>query len=366
MSGYLFCDSFDHYTTVTDKWTSSYLSPASGGNPSTTTIGAYGRGGTNGLQCHIGGAATVIAAASSLLSRGLNAALTTGYIGLAYNTDTIDLNSNRSILGIRDGNVVQLVVVLRTDGSIDIRRGDSTTHIDDAVSGLTVLGTSGIALQENNWYYIELKFVLNDSTGVVVVRVNETEIINETNIDTDNTGTGIATSFYVGGGRCGGIHSGGNVYIDDVTVRDDQFSGDVQVRAMLPNGAGTTTQWTPSTGSNYQNVDEAAPNGDTDYNNTTTVGNKDTYSYPKDLASTGEVHCIAFHYYAKKVDAGSSKICPVVRQGGTDYDLSDLPLTGVEYAYSSHYQMTNPDTSSPFTPSEINDSGAEFGVKKTA
>ena len=49
--------------------------------------------------------------------------------------------------------------------------------------------------------------------------------------------------------------------------------------SILPTVDGAFTSWTPSTGtSHFANVDESSCNGVTDYNSTTVVGNRDSYS----------------------------------------------------------------------------------------
>jgi hypothetical protein len=54
----------------------------------------------------------------------------------------------------------------------------------------TTIGTnSAITFTQNTWYYIEVQCKLHDTAGTAVVRVNGTDVINVSSVDTRNAGT---------------------------------------------------------------------------------------------------------------------------------------------------------------------------------
>jgi hypothetical protein len=68
-----------------------------------------------------------------------------------------------------------------------------------------------------------------------------------------------------------------NMWIDDVIFDDSTWVGPSSIQGLVPTGAGATTQFDPSTGSNYACVDEV-PASDTDYIYTNTANDVDTYA----------------------------------------------------------------------------------------
>src|SRR6185437_13665423 len=62
----------------------------------------------------------------------------------------------------------------------------------------------------------------------------------------------------------------------DITYGTTQ-AGDLRVECVMPNGPGAHTQFTPSAGANWQNVDEVPPDDDTTHNDSSTAGQLDTF-----------------------------------------------------------------------------------------
>lgn len=346
----LFADSFDHYATadITKKWTTSTT-----GTNCTTTIGAFGRNGTNGLRLARTGSGT----AGNLRTSRTFSATQTLICGFSYVTSAMPpLGEDRAISELRDGGTTQVDLRLLNNGTLRVTRNGTT------------LGTSTSSLSTGVTYYIEWKIKVDNTTGTVDVKVNETSFLALTNKDTQNTSNATVDNFAV----CATHSSNSDVHNDDFDDAyacdttgsvNNNFLGDVRIECIFPSGAGNTTQFTPSTGSNYACVDEAAPNDDTDYVETDTVGNKDTYTYGNLSGTTGTIMAVIPLLYCKKSDAGSRSIAPVIRHSGTDYDgTAQNPGTG--YTYLSQIYETNPGTSAAWTASEIN--AAEFGAKVTA
>jgi len=219
-----------------------------------------------------------------------------------------------------------------------------------------------LSINVNTWHYIEVKATIADSGGTAIVRVDGVEFINYTG-DTKNTANAYITNILI---TCG--VNGVEVMFDDLyfcnqsgSVNND-FLGDCRIITIRPNGAGALTEWTPSTGSNYQNVDDATPNDDTDYNATDALNAIDTFAF-EDISGSGTVRAAVLNLVARKDDAATRKIAGVVRVGGANYAGSDITLAS-SYAFYQDVREVNPATSIPWAISEIN--AAEFGYKMTA
>ena len=69
-------------------------------------------------------------------------------------------------------------------------------------------------------------------------------------------------------------------YVEDVSGEGDQIPEGYQFAMTLPDGAGSSTQWTPDAGSNYARVNEAtAPDDDTTYVEDAAAAQLDRYTF---------------------------------------------------------------------------------------
>lgn len=338
----LFIDSFDHYTTTTAevKWTT--LSNAS--------IGAHGRNGTNGIQC---GASNTPGA----LSKTLSTSYGTLIMGVAARFGSVTpSDATTDILEFLDGTTSQISMRSTADGTGRL---------------LLARGGTQIAISANNVFtpevycYLELKVVFG-SSGSAELRLNGTAIITFSG-DTTASANDSANRISLGGYRT----QSGAVEFDDFYLCDssggvnDDFLGDVRVEYIAPNGNGNTSQLVGSDGNstdNYLLVDENPPNGDTDYVQSATVDEKDTYAYANLTPTTGSVYGVQLSPYARKTDAGARGLKTVARHSGTEEDSAAQALS-TSYAFYSDIRETKPGGGS-WSISDVN--GAEFGVKVAA
>jgi hypothetical protein len=331
----LFCDSFDHYTTITQKWTTQANAGIQAGT---------GRNGTASIQ--MSGGATPRNAIKTL---GVNAQ--TLIAGVAHKNSRADIA--QPIFGFMDAGAWQCEVRMNATGQLQICRNG------------TVLATSDQALQSDIWYYIQFKAYIHDTLGTAEVNVNGLTWVTISNADTKNTANAYANQI------CLWNHTGAGptVNFDDLYVCDttgsynNAFLGDVRVQAILPSGVGAQAEWDPSAGANWQCVDEAAPNADTDYVSTAVAGERDSYLFGDLTPVTGSIKAVVVYPMARKDDAGARSIAPVVRVGGVNYDGVEQSIADT-YAYYKQIYEENPGTALPWTIADVN--AAEFGVKLVA
>lgn len=240
-------------------------------------------------------------------------------------------------------------------------RVNGTTHkLEYVRANGTVLGTGTVTIQPQSWVYLEVKVTFHSTAGSVEVRVNGTTDILATNVATQST-AGAYTNRIKWCGTDG-------QYVDDIYVADTEgtinndFMGDVKVEAVVPNGAGSTTDFTPSTGSNWENVDDVPPDDDTTYNASATPGDIDTLALGSLVTTTGTVKGIQVTNRWRKDDAGSRSARRVIRVGTTDYEGDVVTLTD-DYVSATDVIEQNPDTSAAWSIADVNALEAGYKVE---
>ena len=244
---------------------------------------------------------------------------------------------------------------------VTLKHGTRIYEVRD--SAWTVLGTGTIPIS-NVWMYFELKATIHDTTGIIQTRINKTVDIDLTGQDTKNGSNG-----YVGFIKIRAFCDVTPCYMDDLYLNNDQgsenndYSGDIRIDELRPNGAGAHTDFTPSAGANYQNVDEDAPDDDTTYNYGNTIGNQDTYALQSLEVLGSDILAVKNQITLRKDDAGTRKAKIISRLNGTDYLGDELTLSDSYLTFVKIYEL-NPDDSAAFEEADI--AGMESGVEITA
>lgn len=335
-----FMDSFDHYTG--DQFLRKWLS-SRGGNAGFVT-GRFGSA-WDGL--------------GRWARKQLSDAPSTWIIGVAAQLSAMTVTDNLFALIDTTSNWQCSLAFNRTTNQFQFYRGiwNSGTAIGPAYTLIPAL---------NQWYYLEMKFVIHNSTGSVELRVDGPAVISATNQDTQNTSNAFADTLHMGSTNDAfWVPNFDDLYVCDGTgsAPTNDFLGDCRVESRMPNGNGNSSQFVGSDSNstdNYLLVDETpGSNDDTDYVESATIGNKDTYTY-QDLTSTaGTVYGIQILPTARKTDAGFRSMKTVARLSATETDGPEQRI-GNSYAIYSDIRETKPG-GGVWTISDVN--SAEFGVK---
>src|SRR5439155_547454 len=256
----LFCDSFDHYTTVLQKWTT---------DAGTHTIGAFGTNGTNSVRSSSTGtlAKTLPGGSKATLVAGCN-----------FRTVTFP-NTAKQVIGFRDSGTDQCDVRVKLDGTLQVTRNG------------TVLGTGTTVLAANVFYFIELKVTFaTGATGSATLRINNNVELTLTNVQTAASANATANQLVLDTTGSNSIADWDDLYCcDSLTANNNDFLGVLRVQVMLPDGAGNYAQWTPNAGTNFSRVNETPPDEDTTYNASSTLNQIDTFTFGNVTPATGTV-----------------------------------------------------------------------------
>lgn len=285
---------------------------------------------------------------SSFFTKTLPSNYPTLTCGFAYRNS---VSGSKSMLDLRVGSTRTVRV-----------QADASNHVQILNSGGTVIAVGTTAMPTSpTWTYIEVKVTIGTS-GTVEVHLNGNSASPEITSTVGNFGTSNIDTIALTG------VSGQTTDFDDMYACDTSgtantsFLGDVRISTIAPTGAGAHTQFTPNgAADNWDCVDEEPPDDDTTYVSDATVGDIDSYAYG-DVDGGATVYAAQVCTYARKDDAATRQIAPVVRQGGTDYVGSTVTL-GASYQYFTQIYDQDP-TSSNWTAANVN--GDEFGVKVIA
>jgi hypothetical protein len=256
------------------------------------------------------------------------------------------LNTNEPLVRFRDEfEADQIKICLTPLYAVNAYRGAST-----------LLGSSADGVMtEATWYYLEVRVKIHATLGEVEVRVNEKTVLNLTGINTK------ATTDFIRGIRWSSIATDRYIQMDDIYIDDAQFHGNCRVRTIMPDAdSATHFAFDRSGGSNdYECVDEAVVNDDTDYIYSVTKGHKSAFGIT--TGPIGVVKGIHLHNCVKAVTSGLRRIKPLVRSGGADYRGPVHSMVSASYQYKSHIFEADPQDDQPWNQTKLE--AAEFGLE---
>ena len=221
----------------------------------------------------------------------------------------------------------------------------------------TLLATGIVPIYGLRTYLIEIRYKPLNSGGIFTVKVDGVQDINYSG-DTTN-GAEEIRQFHSG---AIGPSDSAYWYIDDVIVDDANWIGNTKVGIIVPDGTGTTNNWTASAGNAWDCLNEIPP-VDTDYVYSNTTNQIATYAMTT-IASMNTVKAVQLQGRAAYEGSPTpTKIQLGVRASGADYFATDLS-PGVGFGPLIKILELNPADSAAFEQADID--ALEVGVKATA
>jgi len=316
-----------------------------------------GRFGT-GQACHMG-----TTGSTNSTAKLLPATYATLIVGAAISVNGFAASTTGDVLVLKSGATLTARLFVTTDAFGNFTWGVRNSGGTVIASGTTKF-PQGVAA--SIFHYVEMKIFVNAGTpasGTCEVHVDgQTEIASTAG----NFGSALMDGIQIQGTNSNGCEFD-DLYIVDTTgaAPRNTFLGECRIATILATGAGAHTDWTPNASTNFSRVNEASgtfPDSDTTYNSDATVGHIDSYAYG-DIDTTGTpVYGVQVNMYARKDDAGTRQIAPLIRQAGTDYVGTTVTVTST---YTYYSQLYNQDpTAADWTAANVN--ADEFGVKTIA
>lgn len=274
------------------------------------------------------------------------------YVGFAVRANSSgQLNSDFFGLQGDNGTVTHLTLRFTANNVISVYRA-GTLLASGTFSG-SVVGA---------FPYVEIGASISSTVGVVTIRVNNAQVLTFTgNTKNGGTNSSIDTVYMTGSG------SNDTVCYDDLYICDgagaapaNTFLGDVRAYTEAPTGAGASTQFTPSTGTNWSCVDEN-PYSAADNVQDGVSGHRDTYAMADLPGGVGTVIGVQAVSIAKKTDAGVILLKNAVKSSATIAYGSSVALSTSDAALLTILQ-NDPATSAAWTAAAVNAVEAGFEV----
>lgn len=328
------------------------------GSPTISTTTKFGRGSAswrfNPSNAKMSGAFTNAGYADN--DGGWNAQNATGsaWVSCHIRIDTLPGSSQYFYLArTRSATLDRWSARLRSDGKIELGAEGSYDS------------PSANALSTGVWYQMSMYLPAPSSTaGTLTVRDSAgTSVIS---LSKNTSGTGDSLFSFM----CWAA-SYGDVYIDNIIIEsgasaniDDpynQLGYNYGEQVLVPTGAGTANTWTTGT---YADIDDGAPFNTDDYltnTGTTAVGGTfacgdfNTNQIGSPLVSPTWVMVSAILYIssdANTCNGGSRTRFTSTNRDSLNYDMSVFGTA--TYGQTARTFITNPETSSDFTVSDIN------------
>ena len=265
-------------------------------------------------------------------------------VGLAYRSHTTVYSNGEHIVSLRDGNSKQLEIRIKTG---------ATTNEYVLNRGTTQLASLG-SFANNTWLFLELKATIDSTNGSYECRVNGSSVCSATVVNTSDSGNAYADSI------CFGYTEGSydDIYILDNATGLNDFLGPVKVEKGMPE-SDSSTQWSPSTGSdNYAVVDEI-PVAESDYVQSKTSDHIDLYGIGS--CGSSDIKGAQLNVASMLSVPGGKDLILVCDSSGSQQTETETVGEADNLIIASLVTETDPDTSSAWTQAGIN--AATWGVK---
>lgn len=174
----------------------------------------------------------------------------------------------RGFFDLLDTNGARMFrVALAADGSLKFYRGN----------GATLIGTTSTLTVTSTWYHIEFQLRMNDTTGLLTVKVNGVQEINVTSTDTLEAGVTLPAAWLWGSFGSGANHR--QKRMDNLIIQNElNWMGEIYAEPLTLSADTADKDWGRSTGSdNYALIDETVMSL-TDYIDSGTPGDLDLYT----------------------------------------------------------------------------------------
>lgn len=395
-----FWDSFGHYEGLVQmalKWDVVAQSSLSIGTPATiaqgTTTGRFGAGGVEFATTLSGPtfSDSFAQTASCYIQKNYNG-VSVIHIALAVQQTGTQFPDGGLLCAFLDGGTTQVQIFILPSGQlratksalagtgIFLIRPDRTPVA--ATGNYEVLGESTASIASSSFEFLQIRITHHPSAGEVkILRGDGSEFWTLSSVNTAVSGVNNSSSVVVGG-YAGRFASGATLeshylkakisdfhLLDTVANGDDAldpvtFVGDRHWERISLTADGNYAQWTPSTGSTHFDLIEEVPPNTTDYNSSSTVGNKDSFVVSAASGPSTASLFLGLTMYLQKTSGGADEVKGLFRLGGADRNGTAFAVPS-PFAFRQSFLASKPGGGA-ITVADVQPATGQPGYEKTA
>jgi len=236
------------------------------------------------------------------------------------------------------------------------------TLTNSADSTLATSSPIPLSHSSSDIHYIEIKITIHASAGTCKININNTTVMDETSLDTYNTGNAGVGLLRMYSGTTG------STYIDDWYICDstgaaphNDMLGPCKVEEILPSADGTHTDWTALAGNRYAAIDDSTAHGhdsDATYVYSATATDQITTAFA-DVSITDTIFAISHMWHMRYEGYTTAEVTQQFRIGGADYDGDDYTVYSTYHCHREIFTV-NPADSGAWEDADID--GLEAGL----
>jgi hypothetical protein len=235
-------------------------------------------------------------------------------------------------------------------------------HVNDEIrykrSNITLNTTSGLLLQVDTWYYLEVKVTIDNSSGEYEVKLDGSTILSDTGIDTQGGTVNYASIIAIENSGVGYVDYDDLYFLDGTGSVNNDFLGQLAVKTLRPDGD-DTTDFSVTTGVNhYDQVNEEEANT-SKYVETGTVGHQDIFTFGNTTET--DIKGIQVVTDVLNVDFGGRNLNHIVETGNQVKSSTNQVVPSNSLLACIETFDQDPDDSANWNQSKLN--AAKFGVE---
>lgn len=304
----------------------------------------------------------------STFQRAFNTNLASWYFGFAFLATNLPASGPNGILQFNDSGSIQCGLGYTNTGQFQFYKVNALSNAAVPSSPLGSPSAMGV-LVPNVYNFLELLVTIDNSVGVLQLRVNGTQVINFSG-NTRTTANNSANQLLFGASSGGSVHYFDDIYILDKTAASplDTFLGNGRIQTDGPNADSTTgglNAWAFTTpqGSDFANAANIPANV-AQYDSSSVLNDRMSLRFPAITAN--KVYFLNSWISSEQDAAGTRQITPIYRSNAVDQVGDAIALSNGVYTYTNQASVIDPNTSAGWSAGGTVAAGAcEIGVQTT-
>jgi len=227
---------------------------------------------------------------------------------------------------------------------------------DTNLGGAFYISYGTFMLPQDEWSYVEIEWLSDNTTGVVRVRVNGAIPAGWSDTTSGDTQVNSTAASIAEVGWSKDSSQGSPVRVDDVYIGDSTsgfgFLGPVEVHGLGPDGSGTSD----FLGSDANSVDnhlllDELPVDVTDYVESSTVADRQLVTL-ENMPSVGSVIAVKVEAYGLDTEGGGQAVDVIARSVATESSTTKVLGSGADI--ESHIALLDPNGDIAWTEGAVN------------